>query len=145
MATTGLPGLAVIVCSLVPSVGLVTCSRQGARPSFTSSLYLPEYPVVAVPVPTAHLQLTVTSAMAKPVAAVPVMVRPVDEGLLSKTVIPPPPPPQAVMARSRASAETGLKEVKFTDFPERIGHGTRVPGAHSTVHFYIPTSAFRIL
>ena len=104
------------VCSLVPSNGLVICKTQGSCPSAIVKVKVPLASVVAVPVPTLHLPLTVAPAMAKPVAAVPVTESVVDVGVLGG-VDEPPPPPQAVSAAMNNEAVTPLKTLNCIDSP----------------------------
>jgi len=58
----------------------------------TVKVNVPLASVVAVPVPTLHLPVTVAPEMAKPVAVVPVTVRLFDMGASGAAASPPPPP-----------------------------------------------------
>ena len=90
----------------LPSVP-TTLSAQGKLAPVIVTVYLPSAAVVAVPVPAAHLMLTVAPGSVAPLAAVPAIVT--DDGAAGE---PDPPPPQPANAKAAQVAAAEAQRIE---------------------------------
>ena len=102
------PVPATIEWKTLPSVP-TTLSAQGKLAPVSVSVYLPSAAVVAVPVPAAHLMLTVAPGSAAPLAAVPAIVT--DDGVAGGPHPPPPHPANAKRQRKKRNRRSPANRV----------------------------------